>query len=182
MSDDLVRFGVSFPGNLLRQFDAFLAEQGYSNRSEAIRDLVRKAILDPKKVDPVSVVAGAIIVAYDHHVSNLPAVLMELEHTFYDVIISTVHVHLTLTQCMEVILVRGKFARLEALHEQIQTLRGVTFSELTVTYLKDQLRLEDRTIVRLNYDLKHEHDERDGEGGPRGGLPLEPGVRSERST
>ncbi|MBT9253225.1 MAG: nickel-responsive transcriptional regulator NikR [Brockia lithotrophica] len=182
MSDDLVRFGVSFPGNLLRQFDAFLAEQGYSNRSEAIRDLVRKAILDPKKVDPEAVVAGAIIVAYDHHVSNLPVVLIELEHTFYDVIISTVHVHLTLTQCMEVILVRGKFARLEALHEQIQTLRGVTFSELTVTYLKDQLRLEDRSVVRLNYDLKHEHAGETLEENPSGTFPSGPGVRTERSS
>ncbi|WP_135556918.1 nickel-responsive transcriptional regulator NikR [Paenibacillus cymbidii] len=131
---ELTRFGVSFPGALIDQFDRYIEEQGYTNRSEAIRDMARKAMLEPTRMNPEALVAGTIVMVYDHHVSELPLVLTELQHQHHHAIISTMHVHLNHAQCLEVIVVRGKLAGLRELLQQIQVLKGVTYAELSVTY------------------------------------------------
>jgi CopG family nickel-responsive transcriptional regulator len=132
--DELVRFGVSFPAPLIDQFDRYIDEQGYTNRSEAIRDLARRALLEPARMNGHEYVAGTIVLVYDHHVSDLPIVLMEVQHRFHHDIISNMHVHLNHDQCLEVIVVRGELSRLRSLHQQIQTQKGVIYAELSVTY------------------------------------------------
>lgn len=139
--DELVRFGVSFPAPLIDQFDRYIDEQGYTNRSEAIRDLARRALLEPARMSGGEHVAGTIVLVYDHHVSDLPIVLMDIQHRFHHDIISNMHVHLNHGQCLEVIVVRGQFSRLRSLHQQIQAQKGVIYAELSVTYAD-----------------KHEHD------------------------
>lgn len=132
--DELVRFGVSMPSELIQQFDQYIAEQGYTNRSEAIRDLVRKTLLQPGRLLPEQLVAGTIVMVYDHDVSELPLLLMELQHHYHHHIISTMHVHLNHDQCLEIIAVRGRLDQLRQLHSQIQVHRGVLYCELSVTY------------------------------------------------
>jgi CopG family transcriptional regulator, nickel-responsive regulator len=132
--DELVRFGVSFPAPLIGQFDRYIDEQGYTNRSEAIRDLARRALLEPDRMNGQEHVAGTIVLVYDHHASDLPVVLMEVQHRFHHDIISNMHVHLNHDQCLEVIVVRGQLARLRSLHQQIQAQKGVIYAELSVTY------------------------------------------------
>ncbi|MFF2481949.1 nickel-responsive transcriptional regulator NikR [Paenibacillus sp. NPDC058071] len=135
--EELTRFGVSFPGPLLEQFDHYIAEQGYTNRSEAFRDLARRALLEPSKLQSDQLVAGTIVLVYDHHASELPLVLMELQHQCHHDIISNMHVHLNHSQCLEVIAVRGKLAGLRKLHQQIQVQKGVTYAELSVTFAEE---------------------------------------------
>ncbi|WP_028551074.1 nickel-responsive transcriptional regulator NikR [Paenibacillus sp. UNC451MF] len=136
--DALVRFGISMPQSLIEQFDALLAEQGYDNRSEAIRDLVRKALLAPSQIHPDQMAAGTIVMVYDHHVSDLPIVLTELQHEYHHEINSTMHIHLNHQQCLEVIVVRGIVSKLRELQQRIQVLKGVFYAELSVTHMDNQ--------------------------------------------
>ncbi len=133
--DVLTRFGVSMPEELIKQFDLYLTEQGYTNRSEAIRDLVRRVLLEPGGMDTGQLVAGTIVMVYDHHAFELPLTLMELQHDYHHQIISTMHVHLNHHQCMEIIVVRGMLGQLHELRQRIQVLKGVHYAELSVTFV-----------------------------------------------
>jgi CopG family nickel-responsive transcriptional regulator len=146
--EELVRFGVAFPAPLIEQFDRYLDEQGYKNRSEAIRDLARRSLLEPARMNGQEQVAGTIVLVFDHHVSDLPIVLTEIQHRYHHAIISNMHVHLNHAQCLEVIVVRGQLARLRELHQQIQTLKGVTYAELSVTFADEH----------SHEDGEHRHD------------------------
>lgn len=133
--EELTRFGVSFPIPLIEQFDRYIDEQGYTNRSEAIRDLARKTMLEQSKLNAEQWVAGTIVMVYDHHINELPLLLIELQHNYHHAIISTMHVHLNHEQCMEVIVVRGILSNLRTLHNQLQVQKGVLYAELSVTYI-----------------------------------------------
>ncbi|MGG4401640.1 nickel-responsive transcriptional regulator NikR [Paenibacillus amylolyticus] len=139
--EDLTRFGVAFPTPLIEQFDQYIEEQGYKNRSEAFRDLVRKTLLQPSALQSDQDVAGTIVMVYDHHISDLPIRLMELQHEAHHDIISNMHVHLNHDQCLEVIAVRGNLGRLRHLHQQIQVQKGVLYAELSVTYVDELNKL-----------------------------------------
>jgi len=132
---ELVRFGVSMPQELVDRFDRFIAEQGYGNRSEAIRDLVRKELLQPERLAPTERVAGTVVIVYDHHVPDLSQQLTVLQHDFHRDIISTMHVHLNHDQCLEIIVVQGAYERLRQLTEAIRVQRGVFYAELSVSHI-----------------------------------------------
>jgi len=136
--DPLVRFGISMPQSLIEQFDKLIAMQGYDNRSEAIRDLTRKALLASSAMQPDETVAGTIVMVYDHHVSDLPITLTELQHGYHHEIISTMHIHLNHQQCLEILVVRGKVRQLRELQQRIQVLKGVSYAELSVTHVDEQ--------------------------------------------
>lgn len=133
----LVRFGISMPQSLIEQYDRLIALQGYDNRSEAIRDLTRKALLTSSSMQPDETVAGTIVMVYDHHISDLPITLMELQHEYHHAIISTMHIHLNHQQCLEIVVVRGKVQKLRELQQRIQVLKGVGYAELSVTHVDD---------------------------------------------
>lgn len=133
----LVRFGISMPQSLIEQYDKLIATQGYDNRSEAIRDLTRKALLASSSMQPDETVAGTIVMVYDHHISDLPITLMELQHDYHHAIISTMHIHLNHQQCLEILVVRGKVQKLRELQQRIQVLKGVGYAELSVTHVDE---------------------------------------------
>ncbi|WP_248930157.1 nickel-responsive transcriptional regulator NikR [Paenibacillus hamazuiensis] len=135
--EQLVRFGVSMPQSLIDQFDEMIGQQGYDNRSEAVRDLIRKALLAPGRIEESRQVAGTIVLVYDHHISELPMTLTELQHRFHHEINSTLHIHLNHHQCLEVIVVRGVYRRLRELQQQMQVLKGVFYAELSVTHVDE---------------------------------------------
>jgi CopG family nickel-responsive transcriptional regulator len=131
----LTRFGVSMPEELVTRFDQMITERGYDNRSEAIRDLIRKALLEPNRITVSETVAGTIVMVYDHHVRDLPITLMELQHRFHNDIISTMHIHLNHDQCLEILVVRGQIQRLRELTNFIHVQKGVVYAELSVTHI-----------------------------------------------
>jgi CopG family transcriptional regulator, nickel-responsive regulator len=139
MSDkeELIRFGVAFPATLIEQFDRYIENQGYKNRSEAIRDMARRSLLNSDYLQSDKQVGGTIVMVYDHHVSELPLILTELQHGYHHLIISTMHIHLSHTQCLEVLAVRGRLDEMRSLHQQLQVLKGVNYAELSVTYIDE---------------------------------------------
>lgn len=152
----LVRFGISMPQSLIEQFDAMLVSQGYDNRSEAVRDLVRRALLAPGHIQTEQMVMGTIVLVYDHHVSDLPMVLTDLQHQYHQEINSTLHIHLNQHQCLEVIVVRGIVSRLRDLQQRIQVLKGVGYAELSVTHVDET---DPAGHGHHHHDHDHHHNE-----------------------
>ncbi len=126
----LLRFGVSMEHELLSRFDKLIREKGYSNRSEAIRDLVRKELVENEWSDPNAEVVGAITVVYEHHEHELANTLTELQHAYHESIICTTHVHLDAHNCLEVVLVRGDSTLVRRIAELLISTRGVKHGEL----------------------------------------------------
>ncbi len=120
----LYRFGISLEKALIDAFDRHIAAQRYKNRSEAIRDLIREA-LTRRKFAQGGVVAGAIIMTYDHHKRALVDKLLDIQHDFQSLIISTQHVHLDHHHCLEIVAVRGRAREIEKLAYSIKSLVGV---------------------------------------------------------
>ncbi|MCX7727303.1 MAG: nickel-responsive transcriptional regulator NikR [Chitinispirillaceae bacterium] len=106
--EQCIRFGVSLPPKLLEDFDKEINRRGYSNRSEAIRDLIRNELVKKEWENISGETAAAVILVYDHHQRGLTEKLTEKQHEYYEYIISTMHSHLDHDNCIEVILLRGK--------------------------------------------------------------------------
>jgi CopG family nickel-responsive transcriptional regulator len=120
----LYRFGISLEKPLIDAFDRHIRARNYKNRSEAIRDLIREE-LTRKKVSEGGVVAGAIVMTYDHHKRELVNRLLDIQHDFQSLIISTQHVHLDHHHCLEIVAVRGRAREIENLAFSIKSLVGV---------------------------------------------------------
>jgi len=120
----LVRFGVSIEDKLLKKFDGLISKKGYSNRSEAIRDLIRKNLVE-KEWEEKGEVAGGIAIVYDHDQRELVNKVIDIQHNFHEIIISSQHVHLDERNCLEVVIVRGKAENVEKLADALRSLRGV---------------------------------------------------------
>ena len=131
---DLNRFGISLPTHLLEIFDQSITNKGYQNRSQAIRDLITKEIVKDEWQDNNSdEVAGAITLVYDHHSKGLSDNLTSLQHDFYDIIISTTHVHLDHDNCLEVIIVKGPTHKVKEIVEKLKVIRGIKHNEIAMT-------------------------------------------------
>ena len=130
----LTRFGVSLDEELLEPFDALCAVKGYSTRSEAIRDLIRKALVAEEWQQADGQGAGTLTLVYDHHKNDLARRLTQMQHDEHDIIIATLHVHLAHHNCLEVLILKGEAARVRALADKLISCKGVkhgTFSGTT---------------------------------------------------
>jgi CopG family nickel-responsive transcriptional regulator len=130
---NVIRFGVSIPDDLLEKFDALIAEQGYTNRSEAIRDLIRDRLVDDLWSESGSEVVGTATVVYDHEQSDLAQKLTEIQHRRHDLIISAVHVHLDAHNCLEVLILRGNSGEVKKAGDLLIATRGVKHGKITMT-------------------------------------------------
>ncbi len=128
----LKRFSVSLEEHLLEKFDDYISSHGYSNRSEAIRDLIRKELVN-KEWEQDSEVVGVVTLVYNHHQSRLQERITELQHRYYELITSTTHVHMDHHNCLEVTIVKGKASKVRVLAEGMIALRGVKNGNLTMS-------------------------------------------------
>jgi CopG family nickel-responsive transcriptional regulator len=129
---DLYRFGISLDRELIEAFDRHIKAQGYQSRSEAIRDLIREELLRKTRMEG-GLVAGAIVMTYDHHKRELVNRLIDIQHDFHDLIISTQHVHLDHENCLEVIAVKGNAPEIEKLSSALKVLVGVKHLDLSLS-------------------------------------------------
>jgi CopG family nickel-responsive transcriptional regulator len=127
-----VRFSVSLDRRLLKRFDRWLKARKYTNRSEAVRDLIREQLVEEDLEAGTENAAAAAVIVYDHDELDLSRRLADLQHDHYGLIISTSHVHTDPHNCLEVILLRGPAARIKALGRQIISTRGVKFGRLNL--------------------------------------------------
>lgn len=132
-NNKLARFGVSMDEQLLHNFDQIIEEKGYQNRSEAVRDLVRDAILQQKWVNDSETVAGAILLFYNHHQNKLLNEMTAIQHDYHDNILATTHFHIDKNNCLELIVVKGIASDLQTLSDKLITLKGVFYGKLTVS-------------------------------------------------
>ncbi|MBP7528979.1 MAG: nickel-responsive transcriptional regulator NikR [Syntrophorhabdaceae bacterium] len=128
----LVRFGVSLDSELLRKFDQLIREKNYSNRSEAFRDLIRQELVE-KEWEAGGEVAGAITLIYDHHHRELLNKITDLQHDSQHVIISTQHVHLDHSNCLEIVAVKGKPEDVKRLAEMLRSIKGIKHCTLSMS-------------------------------------------------
>lgn len=122
--EKLTRVGVSIELSLMEKFDRMIEKKGYTNRSEAIRDMIRD-VLAVEAAEKGQEMVGAILIIYDHHRPHLVEKLLALQHDADAEIIASQHVHLDHHHCMETIIVRGPTEKLEALKGRIGALKGV---------------------------------------------------------
>jgi len=130
---DLARIGVAIDEDLLAKFDKHIGRKGYGNRSEAFRDLIRDDLINEEVADPAKQVVGSLTLVYDHHVRLLSEKLTELQHEHHESIVSTVHVHLTHHDCLEVLVLRGKSGELRQIADRLLATKGVKHGKLVVT-------------------------------------------------
>ncbi len=128
----LKRFSISLDVQLLEQFDTFIRERGYVNRSEAVRDLIRKEFVS-EEWEQDGEVAGVVTLVYNHHQSQLQETITTIQHDYYSLITSTTHVHMDHHNCLEVVIVKGQASRIRELAEKMIALRGVKNGHLTMT-------------------------------------------------
>lgn len=131
------RFGVSLEKRLIDEFDRHIAEKGYENRSEAIRDLIRAELVGEAEMSDSSA-AGVISMAYDHHKRDLVSTLIDIQHDFHEIIISSQHIHLDHDNCLEILAVKGKARELRKLSDLIRVQSGVLHVSLNLIVVPEE--------------------------------------------
>lgn len=132
----LKRFGVSMEASLLKKFDSLIQQRGYENRSEAVRDLIRDALIQQSWEDSEEIVAGSILLFYNHHQRNLQDEMTKIQHGMHDFILATTHFHLDHDSCLELIVVKGRAKDIQQLSNKMTSLKGVEYGKFTVAPVK----------------------------------------------
>ncbi len=130
---DLSRIGVAIDSDLLARFDDLIAKRGYTNRSEAFRDMIRDELVERAWEKPDTPVVGTVTLVYDHHVRTLGDRLTDLQHDHFHNVLSTLHVHLDHDNCLEVLVVRGKAGAVRRIADALIATKGVKHGRLTIT-------------------------------------------------
>lgn len=134
MGQDLVRFSVAMPEDLLVRFDALVAKRGLAkNRSEVVRDLVRDALIEEDCALPGEEVMGTLTIVFNHHTGDVRDKLDAIQHEFFEQIVTCLHVHLDAHTCMEVVILRGESAVVQSISNIILGTKGVIHGHLTMT-------------------------------------------------
>ena len=136
---ELMRFGVSMDAKLLRQFDELIGRKGYGNRSEAVRDLVRNALVEDRWGREDETVVGTVTIVYDHHTRELAEKLTEHQHSHHHAVISALHVHLDAHNCLEVVVVKGTAGEVRRIADELIGTKGVVHGKLVSTTTGQEL-------------------------------------------
>lgn len=129
----LIRFGISLEDSLLERFDNLIERKGYPSRSEAIRDLIRDALVMEDWRADTSEAVGTITIVYTHEKRELADLLTDLQHKHFDSIISSMHIHLDEHNCLEVIVVRGRARDIKTIADRLIATKGVKHGRLMLT-------------------------------------------------
>jgi CopG family nickel-responsive transcriptional regulator len=122
----IVRVGVTFPPDLLKDFDEIIGKMGYDSRSKAIQDAVRLYVSERKWLQEENAYqTGVILMVYDHEKRGIDSDLTDSQHHHQDIISSSMHIHLGEHDCLEVIAVKGKGSEIRHLSDELATRRGV---------------------------------------------------------
>jgi CopG family nickel-responsive transcriptional regulator len=129
---ELIRTGVSIEQDLLDKFDELIVKRGYGNRSEALRDLIREALVAEEVNSNKSVVATLSMI-YDHHRPELSSKLTEAQHHHHHNVLAATHVHLDEKNCFEVVIMKGPAGEVKHMADHMLSLKGVKHGKLVMT-------------------------------------------------
>ncbi len=127
---DLVRLSLSIEKPLYDRLEKMVARSGYTNRSEFVRDMIRRQLVE-QEWDANAEVLGSITLIYDHHQRQLGEKLTDIQHDHHKAVLAATHVHLSHDLCAEVILVRDKASHVRALADALRQQKGVLHAELS---------------------------------------------------
>lgn len=149
--DPLVRFSVAIGGELLQKFDHYREAHQYPNRSEAVRGLMRAALIQEVIARDDAEAMGVVTLIYDHHAGRISERLTELQHHHVDRVVTTTHVHLDAQRCLEVILLRGPARIVRELADSLIGTKGVETGRLV-------LAAAQAIPAHHDHDQAHDHD------------------------
>ena len=130
----IIRFGVSIDQDLLENYDHLIARRGYATRSEALRDLIREALIQQKiELQSETDALGSLTLVYDHHASNLLEEMADIQHDFHKLILSVMHLHVSHNDCLELLALRGVVAEIVELANRLLSLKGIKNGKLFLT-------------------------------------------------
>jgi CopG family nickel-responsive transcriptional regulator len=144
----LSRIGIALDSDLLERFDRLIGERGYTNRSEAFRDLIRDQLVTKQTTAPEATVVGTVTLIYNHHASGISEKLTELQHAHHELVVSTSHAHLDHDACLEVLIVHGRSTEVSQFADRLIGLKGVQHGRLVMTV----------PSTPLEQDPAHEHE------------------------
>lgn len=147
---NITRFGVSIESSLVESFDALSRKKGFANRSDALRQCMRNALQEEANTDPNIEVSGVLSVIYDHHNSDLSKKLTGMQHEVHEIVMTSLHVHLDLHHCLEVMILKGKNAKVQELADKLSTTRGVLKANLAITSIE--------TLAASSHHSDHTHE------------------------
>lgn len=127
----VARIGVSLEGRLLDDFDHLVRLEGFASRSEALRELIRRALVRQRRTEGGKVV-GTITFVYRHDVGMVTHRILHKQHDFLGSIRATAHTHLDEETCLEVLIVDGNAERVDELANLLKTTKGVLFADTVV--------------------------------------------------
>ena len=130
---EVIRFGISADERLVEMFDNLIADKGYVNRSEAVRDLIRNALVEEQWKLGEEEAVGTVTLVYDHHSSDLGDKLTEHQHSHHQEIVSTLHIHLDAHHCLEVVVLRGQARRIGRIASELIGTKGVKHGKFVAT-------------------------------------------------
>jgi CopG family nickel-responsive transcriptional regulator len=129
----IVRVGVTFPPELLKDFDEITGKMGYESRSKAIQDAVTLFVTERKWIKEENTIqTGVILMVYDHDAKGLESELTETQHEHSSIITSTLHIHISERDCLEAIAVKGKASEIHHLSDELTTRKGVKIVKTTI--------------------------------------------------
>ena len=144
----LVRFSVSLESDLLERFDAYILEQKFATRSEAVRQLLRETLTTHAWAEDAEDAAATLTIVYDHHRTSLMEKLMDLQHRHARMVVSTMHIHLDNDHCLEVIALRGRAGALQQMAAELKGLKGIHQGQMVLA----------RTAPPADGEHAHDHD------------------------
>ena len=129
----IIRVGVTFPPELLKDFDEVIDTIGYGNRSKAVQDAVRIFVSEKKLLQKESgSQAGVLMILYDHETRGLESALARIQHHYARIVCSTMHIHLSERDCLEAIAVKGNGVEIRKLSDELASKKGVKLSRTIV--------------------------------------------------
>jgi CopG family nickel-responsive transcriptional regulator len=129
----LSRIGIALDSELLKRFDGSIQRRGYTNRSEAFRDLIRDRLVTEQTAEPDATVVGTVTLIYDHHAHGVTEKLTEAQHAHHELMVSMSHAHLDHESCLEVLIVHGKSAQVAQFADLLIGLKGVQHGRLVMS-------------------------------------------------
>ena len=139
--DRITRVGVSLEPELLDRFDRYMHKKGYTNRSQALRDLLRKTLMEAELADGrvSGEVVATLTIVYAHS-SGVTERLLKLQHGHHHGISSTTHIHVDSRTCLEVLVLKGSAEEVRHVADSIRTVKGVQHGELVTIKVRDARR------------------------------------------
>ncbi len=128
----VTRFSISIESDLLRRFLKLAKKHGWSNRSEALRNLMREALVREEWASDAEIV-GTITIVYDHHKRELTDRLTSIQHDHHHAVLAATHIHLDHDNCLEMIAVRGTASEVQKIADQLMNTRGVKHGKISAT-------------------------------------------------